>query len=436
MAHEGWQQRKLHQLLAERPKNGYSPSEASEWTGSLMLGLGCLGPDGFRPTQLKNAPRNIPKQIDALLSPGDVLISRSNTRDAVGFVGIFQDVGAPCIYPDLMMRLKLADAVEDRFVVKFLQSSMGRRQIEAAACGTSGSMVKLNRAAVEGICIPAPPILEQRRIVEVLDTLDNALQKADQLISKLKQMKQGLLHNLLTCGIDENSELRNPEQHPEQFKKSPLGRIPRGWELHAFGELLALVIDYRGRTPKKLGMEWGGYIPALSANNVKMGEVDLSQDTYYGSEALYSRWMTGGDAQRGDVLITMEAPLGNIAQIPDNNKYILSQRVILLRFDASQMVNDFAAWQMRTDRFQKHLIRWSTGTTATGIQRAQLVKIPMLVPPISEQVQIADALASVDARLVREQLNAEKLRLLKQGLMEDLLTGRVPVTSLLNETTP
>ena len=76
-----------------------------------------------------------------------------------------------------------------------------------------------------------PPLPEQRRIAEILDTLDEAIRKTEQVIAKLQQMKQGLLHDLLTRGIDDNGELRDPDRHPEQFKDSPLGRIPREWEV-------------------------------------------------------------------------------------------------------------------------------------------------------------------------------------------------------------
>ena len=75
------------------------------------------------------------------------------------------------------------------------------------------------------LCVPSLP--EQRRIAEILDTLDEAIRRTEQIIAKLKQIKQGLLHDLLTRGIDENGELRDPERHPEQFKDSPLGRFRR-----------------------------------------------------------------------------------------------------------------------------------------------------------------------------------------------------------------
>ena len=72
--------------------------------------------------------------------------------------------------------------------------------------------------------------MNNERIAEVLDTLDEAIRRTELVIAKLEQIKQGLLHDLLTRGIDDNGELRDPDRHPEQVKDSPLGRIPRAWQ--------------------------------------------------------------------------------------------------------------------------------------------------------------------------------------------------------------
>ncbi len=92
-------------------------------------------------------------------------------------------------------------------------------------CGTSPAPILLP------FPVDLPPLPEQRQIAAILDTIDDSIRKTEQVIAKLKQVKQGLLHDLLTRGIDDNGELRDPERHPEQFKDSPRGRIPRGWEM-------------------------------------------------------------------------------------------------------------------------------------------------------------------------------------------------------------
>ncbi len=214
------------------------------------------------------------------------------------------------------------------------------------------------------------------------------------------------------------------EQVKPGYKRTEVGVTPYSWDVLPFRDAVAAHIDYRGRTPKKLGMDWGGGdILALSANNVQMGGINIAREAYYGSDELYRKWMTQGDCEQGDVLITMEAPLGNIAQIPDSKRYILSQRVLLIK-PKSVLFQDFLAHYMRGSYFQEQLVANSSGSTALGIQRSRLDEIPIAVAPIHEQRAIAAALSDVDALLTRlDQLIAKK-RDLKQAAMQQLLTGQ------------
>ena len=104
------------------------------------------------------------------------------------------------------------------------------------------------------------------------------------------------------------------------------------WEQHKLLDTIESIIDYRGRTPRKLGYDWSGDgILALSALNVKMGFIDTSIEAHYGDNYLYSLWMKDTPLHKGQVLLTTEAPAGNVAQIPDNKRYILSQRTIAFK---------------------------------------------------------------------------------------------------------
>jgi type I restriction enzyme S subunit len=323
--------------------------------------------------------------------------------------------------------LRARRSVYPRFAAKVLQSETVFAEAVRTAVGTK--MPRTSWSALSHLRVFCPHESEQRRIAAILDTLDESIRRTEQVIAKLQQMKQGLLCDFLTRGVDKNGELRSPvDEAPHLFKDSPLGQIPRGWEVKHVEETLALLLDFRGRTPKKLGMEWGGGdIPALSAKNVRVGRIDLEEETYYGSTRLYERWMTQGETAIGDVLLTSEAPLGNVAQIPDGRRYILSQRVVLLRFDRSSALNDFMALQLSHERFQSNLKKWSTGTTATGIQMAKMVLIPVVVPPLTEQAAQAELAKHPLRRIESEESLLRKLWNVKKGLLHDLLTGRVRV---------
>jgi type I restriction enzyme, S subunit len=192
-----WAVGSLSDWLVGRPKNGYSPQPAKQWTGTQMLGLGCLTATGFRPRQLKDAPAGDPLVRASTLSPGDLLMSRANTRELVGLVGVYRDVGTPCCYPDLMMRLKPSPLTSAAFLELILRAPRARRQIQAAASGTSGSMVKISSRIVMdlGICVPELP--EQRRILDCLHAAEHRLEYEMQACEKLRLQRAGLMADLL-----------------------------------------------------------------------------------------------------------------------------------------------------------------------------------------------------------------------------------------------
>lgn len=174
-------------------------------------------------------------------------------------------------------------------------------------------------------------------------------------------------------------------------------------------------------------MEWGnGNIPALSANNVKMGHIDFEEECYLGTELLYQKWMSNSELQIGDILFTMEAPLGNVAQIPDDRKYILSQRVVAIR-PKENISNDFFKYYLMSPSFQNLIERFSTGTTAKGISQKNLFPLKLAIPSIEEQIEIANILSNIESKLNYESKKYNNLKIVKQGLMQQLLTGKVRV---------
>ncbi len=367
-----------------------------------------------------------PSRARRCLRNGDVLLCtvRPGLKAHARIVG---ENSTPLVGSTGFAVMRPNDPADSSFIFHQLFTNEVAGQLRAMEVGSNYPAV--NERDVRRIHFFTPDPADRGRIAAVLDAVKAAIAKTEAVIAKLNQVRAGLVHDLLARGLDHNGELRDPLAHPEHFANPPIGRIPTNWSVRRLGEVLGVVFDYRGRTPLKLGMEWGGGdIPALSANNVEMGRINFERETYLGSPSLYERWMTHGHTEQGDVLITMEAPLGNIAQIPDDKKYILSQRVVLLRPKPEILRKDFLALQMTGARFQKELVRNSTGTTAVGIQRAKLETIEVLIPDtIDEQDAIARVARFAAAVIETSILNLGKLRQLKSAVMSDLLTGRVRV---------
>ncbi|MER6097025.1 restriction endonuclease subunit S [Streptomyces sp. NPDC001728] len=179
-------------------RNGFSPVESEVWTGVQMLGLGCLTSAGFEPAQLKNAPSFVAAEHAAMLRDGDLLMSRANTRELVGLAGVYRDVGSPCIYPDLMMRIRPSRRCSVDFLATVLMSPRARRYIRSMAQGTSESMVKISASAVRRVPVPLPSLEAQARVLSSLSSISRQVDAENGELAKLQALKLGLVDDLLS----------------------------------------------------------------------------------------------------------------------------------------------------------------------------------------------------------------------------------------------
>lgn len=436
--HAPWQPVTVRQII-EKHFCGPSPDceerqifKSDEWG---VLKTTAITWSGWDERAHKVLPKAYWNQPDIEVHAGDVLVTKAGPRHRVGVVCYVPSTRSQLVVSGKMIGLRPKTSDVEPVVLAGLIAQQGpQKYIQDRTTGMAESQVNFANEVLLNTPLNLPPRKEQLVIAKISECIDTAIYETEAIIAKLKAVKQGLLHDLLIRGIDANGELRPSQtEAPDLYKESPLGWIPKEWDIPFFGDTIENVIDFRGRTPKKLGMDWGGGdILALSANNVQPGGIDISREAYFGGERLYRKWMTSGDTRKGDVLLTMEAPLGNVALIPDNARYILSQRVIALRFEPDKILNDFAFWQMQSSEFQRAMVKRSTGSTATGIQRAELVKLHLKAPPVGEQSLIAQRLFTIEQKLANEYAALNKQKQEKSGLMDDLLTGRVRVTPLLN----
>ena len=180
------------------------------------------------------------------------------------------------------------------------------------------------------------------------------------------------------------------------------------------------VLDYRGKSPTKFGMNWGneGYL-VLSALNVKDGYIDKSVDAKYGNQELLERWMGDYRLVEGDVLFTTEAPLGNVAQVPDNNGYILNQRAVAFK-TSEGTDNNFFAHLLRNPSVQNKLYANASGGTAKGIGMKEFAKLTSYVPKIDEQKKIGLLFKKLDEKIQLQQQKIDLLQEQKTGYMQKI----------------
>ena len=212
-----------------------------------------------------------------------------------------------------------------------------------------------------------------------------------------------------------------------RFKNDNGSEFPE-WEEKNFLDCISEIVDFRGRTPLKLGTNWNEekseYL-ALSALNVKNGYIDDTIGAHYGNEELYNIWMKGNELYKGQVLFTTEAPMGNVAQVPDDKPYILSQRTIAFVPDYTLLQDDFLAVLLSSADVQKKLDVLATGGTAKGVSQKSLKSLSINMPSLPEQQKIAEFLSTIDTVIAKQKETVSAWEERKKGVMQKLFNQEV-----------
>lgn len=189
-------------------------------------------------------------------------------------------------------------------------------------------------------------------------------------------------------------------------------------------ECLDALIDYRGKTPRKT--DFG--IPLITAKVVKAGRIETPDE--FIAEGDYETWMTRGYPQIGDVVLTTEAPLGEVAQI----KFLpvaLAQRIVTLRGKPGLVDNGYLLYLMQSQEMQAKLLGRSSGTTVTGIKQSELRKIEVALPRLSEQRAIAHILGTLDDKIELNRKQNKTLEAMARALFKAWFVDFEPVRAKL-----
>jgi type I restriction enzyme, S subunit len=206
---------------------------------------------------------------------------------------------------------------------------------------------------------------------------------------------------------------------PEGYKETKMGIIPKDWSIKEINKITDYA-DYRGKTPPKT--KEGVFL--VTAKNIKKGFIDYNASKEFVSNKEYSNIMKRGLPKKGDVLITTEAPVGNVAQI-DNEKIALAQRVIKYRGKKGIIDNTYLKYFCLGNNFQKEILIESTGGTVKGIKGSRLHKMNIVYPIIDEQKKINKILTTSDCLIELKNEEIKNTKKLKKGLMQNLLEGKV-----------
>ncbi len=288
----------------------------------------------------------------------------------------------------------------------------------------------VDKEILENISVFCPGDAQQRKIAEVLDTLDTAIHQTEAIVEKLKQVKQGLLHDLLTRGVDANGELRpSYEQAPELYQDSPLGWVPKAWDV--------VTLESVSHTVTSGSRDWARFYADSGALFVRIGNLTREHINFRYESTIYVRPPRNADGQRtrlesGDILISITADLGIIGVVPDGmGEAYINQHIALVRPNLSIINPRFVGHYLASPVAQTYISKLNDSGAKAGLNLPTIRSLITAKPIGDEQDVIATRLDEIDKRIQNATTESAKLRELKSGLMDDLLTGRVRVTPLL-----
>ena len=183
---------------------------------------------------------------------------------------------------------------------------------------------------------------------------------------------------------------------------------------------MAAIIDYRGKTPEKTSSG----VPLITAKIVKRGRIEDPEE--FIAEEAYEPWMRRGIPEAGDVVLTTEAPLGEVAQL-DGKKVALAQRIITLRGKSDLLDNTYLKFALQSQPIQEQLHGRASGSTVSGIKQSELRKLQLTFPPVEEQRQVAAILGSLDDKIDLNRRINQTLEAMAQAIFQSWFVDFDPV---------
>ena len=287
--------------------------------------------------------------------------------------------------------------VNIEFLYYLFESDLLQNNFKTIAAGSG--VKNLKKESVSNIFVDIPLISEQKKIAEILSNIDLEIGKIKEIISQLEKLKDGILREIFTTGINHKN-----------FKKTKIGNIPVEWDVKRLEEV---VFFENGKAHENFIDDNGNFIVVNSKFIAQNGEV--VKRTNKGLKIL----------NKGDIAIVMsDIPRGKALAkcffVDEDNKYTLNQRIGLLR-----PLGSYSKYFFYFLNRNKYFLNFSNETSQTNLRKQQVLDCPIAIPPVSEQEKIAEIILSIDEKLSINILYKEKLLELKKGLSQDLLTGKV-----------
>ena len=406
---EGWQIVRLGDIAKESNQRGNSVPHAEVFSVTKYAGF---------VRSLEYFDRQVFSRDTSnykLVQRGDLAYATIHLDE--GSLGIFRHAVAGLISP----MYTVFEADKARIDPEFLFALMKLPQMVARYRRIGEGSVHRRKSIqfdrLARLSFPIPPLPEQRTIANILDSIDHAIEATDALVSATEQLRDSLLHNLLTRGL--------PGRHTEWKEVPGLGTIPANWEVMPLGNGVKHVGS--GVTPRggKSAYAESG-VTFLRSQNVHFDGLRLQDVAYITSETDAS--MRRSRVCSGDVLLNITgASIGRCTIVPpDLGSANVNQHVCIIRVTEDFNPTFVSMW-LSTSRAQREIDDVQAGQSRQGLNYQQVRLLTIARPSRAEQDAMATILEGVIASIRRNNTAKNVLKTLKESASDALLTGRVRV---------
>jgi type I restriction enzyme, S subunit len=385
----------------------------------------CNYMDAYRNRYLSNSTTysfgsvNSSEYSKFLLKQGDVIITKdSETPEdiAVASVVIEDLIDVVCGYHLAILRPK-NELIDGQFLMHKLRLPSVQKLFYKIASGST--RYGLTIGGIENIKLTLPLLPHQQKIAKILSTCDAVIEKTEAAIEKYKALKQGMMHDLFTRGIDvETGKLRpSPQDAPELYKNSVLGMIPKEWEVKRLEDVCFVNQGLQIAISNRFKVSGRGrylYITIQYLNNPEdEGYTYFIENPF---ESVICR--------KSDVLMVRT---GNTGMVITDIEGAFHNNFFKINYN-KDINKEYLVYYLKRDVIQKMIINYAGTTTIPDLKHGDFYKIPFLKLSWKEQELISNKIKLIDQKLSLEQGVLLKYRQIKLGLMQDLLTGRVEVS--------
>lgn len=344
------------------------------------------------------------------LKPDDIVISNVG---AIGTVFKVPNLNVPMTLGPNAILLKTNQ--NNEFFYQYLKSSLGQKKLKSITSTTA--QPKFNKTDFKSIICFAPPLKEQQKIAAILSSVDEAIEKTEQIIEQTEKVKKGLMQELLTKGIGHMG-----------FKDSPLGEIPVDWKLIKFEEVIDFLTDYEANGSfsdlKENVTIYNEPNYAYYVRATDLEKEDYKSDVKYVDKNSYD-FLKKTKLHGGELLFAKRGQIGKLYIMPNLDiKSTLAPNLYLIKINNKIADNKYYYYFFKSHIGQSLLHRYSASTTLGAIYKKDIKSIKMPLPPLEEQKKIVSVIESIDNKIEKENCSIKELTSIKQGLMQDLLTGK------------